>query len=69
MNPCLENCVAIGRTVVYHAHAFSAEIKWRHCSLDDKIHFLFIEVLSFVSLRKSRKGFFGEPPLANSKCE
>ena len=35
MHPCPENCVAIGRAVVYYAlaaHAFSAGIKCRHCS-------------------------------------
>ena len=36
MHPCQGNRVAIGRVVVCHAlaaHAFSAEIKCRHCSV------------------------------------
>ena len=38
VHPCPENYVAIGRAVVYYelaAHAFSAGIKCRHCSLQE----------------------------------
>ena len=41
MHPCPGNWVAIGRAVVYYARAdqaFSAGIKCRHCSLQNKCH-------------------------------
>ena len=42
MHPCPENLIAIGRAVVYYAqaaHAFSAGIKCRHCSLENRIEY------------------------------
>ena len=37
MHPCLGNRVANGHAVVYYAHAFSAGIKYRHCSRNKRL--------------------------------
>ena len=52
VHPCPVNRVAIGRAVVFHAHAFSARIKYQHCRCPN--HFFNPKAFFSISLKTSK---------------